>query len=287
MTTSADAVRPAYRPARPGPIAVLTGTIRDVRSRNRLIRYLVVADMKKRGADTILGNVWWILDPLLTMLVYVILVSIILRSTQPAYPLFVFCAVLPWKWFSSSISDATTCITTREKVIKQVAFPKIVLPVAATVSGLVSFAFGMIPLTAMMVVLYPSYITPWLLAIPIVAAVQAGLTLALTILVAGLTVFYRDIGNLAGHLLRIWFYLSPALYGSSQIESLAANHKELYTLYNLNPFAGIFESYHDLIYYGQPPTWDMLGLVLVESLVLLVVAVLVFRRLEPSFAKVI
>jgi ABC-type polysaccharide/polyol phosphate export permease len=87
--------------------------------------------------------------------------------------------------------------------------------------------------------------------------------------------------------LRIWFYLSPALYGSSQIESLAANHKELYTLYNLNPFAGIFESYHDLIYYGQPPTWDMLGLVLVESLVLLVVAVLVFRRLEPSFAKVI
>lgn len=266
---------------------MLVGTVRDIRSRHRLIRYLVAADLKKRGADTILGNVWWILDPLLTMLVYVILISIILRSTQPAYPLFVFCAVLPWKWFSSSISDATTCITTREKVIKQVAFPKIVLPVAATVGGMVSFAFGMIPLAAMMILLYPSYITAWLLAIPVVAVVQASLTLALTILVAALTVFYRDIGNVAGHLLRVWFYLSPALYGSAQIQSLATKHQELYAIYNLNPFAGLFESYHDLIYYGQPPAWDALGLVLIELLVLLVVAVLVFHRVEPSFAKVI
>lgn len=287
MTTSPDAIRPAYRPARPGPLATLVGTAQDVRSRQRLIRYLVGADMKKRGADTILGNVWWILDPLLTMLVYVILISIILKSTQPAYPLFVFCAVLPWKWFAASLSDATTCITVRDKVIKQVQFPKIVLPVAATASGVVSFAFGLVPLGAMLVLLYPGYLSPWLLLIPVVAAVQLLLTLGLTILVAALTVFYRDIGNLTGHALRIWFYLSPALYGASQIESLATNHKEIYTIYNLNPFAGLFESYRNLIYYGQPPTWDLLGLVVVEALVLLVVAVLVFRRLEPTFAKVI
>ena len=130
-----------------------------ISTHRRLIRYLVAADMKKRGADTILGNVWWILDPLLTLLVYVVLVTIILHSTQPAYPLFVFCAVLPWKWFSASIADATTCIATREKVIKQVAFPKIVLPVAATMGGVVSFIFGLIPLGAMMLLLYPSYIS--------------------------------------------------------------------------------------------------------------------------------
>jgi ABC-type polysaccharide/polyol phosphate export permease len=139
----------------------------------------------------------------------------------------------------------------------------------------------------MMLLLYRDYITPWLLLIPVVAVVQYVLTLGMAIAASALTVFYRDIGNVAGHALRIWFYLSPALYGSEQIQSLATKHPEIYTIYNLNPFAALFESYRNLIYYGQPPTWGMLGLVLIEAIVILLVAVLVFRRLEPSFAKVL
>ena len=287
MAQNLEAVRPAYRPVRPGPLETLLGTVRDISSRRRLIAYLVRADLKKRGADTLLGNLWWVLDPLLTMLVYVILVSIILRSTLPSYPLFIFCAILPWKWFTSSIMDAVTCITTRERVIKQVHFPKIVLPVAATVGGVANFAFGLIPLGVMMVLLYRDNITPWLLLIPVVAVVQYVLTLGMAIAASALTVFYRDIGNVAGHLLRIWFYLSPALYGTDQIERLAADHPQLFFIYNLNPFAALFESYRNLIYYGTAPTWGMLGLVLVEALILLVISVLLFRRLEPAFAKVL
>lgn len=282
-----DAVRAAYRPVRPGPLATLRSTAADIVTHRRLIGYLVRADLTKRGADTVLGNVWWILDPLLTMLVYVILVSVILQSTQEAYPLFIFCAILPWKWFSSSIGDAVTCVTTREKVIKQVRFPKVVLPVAATVGGLVSFMFGLVPLGVMLVVLFPAHVTAWILLLPIVALVQFVLTFALCLLGAAVTVFYRDIGLLAGHLLRIWFYLSPALYSSDRIQTIAVNHPQLYTIYTLNPFAGLFESYRDLIYYGRAPEWGLLGLVLVESAVLVVVSVIVFRRLEPSFAKVL
>jgi lipopolysaccharide transport system permease protein len=287
MSVTSDAIRRAYRPPRPGPLATLVETVRDIRSRRRLIEYLVRADLKKRGADTLLGNVWWVLDPLLTMLVYVILVAIILKSSTPAYPLFIICAILPWKWFSSSISDAVMCVVSKDKVIKQVRFPKIVLPVAATVGGLVSFLFGLIPLAVMMVLVFPSYISPWLLAIPLVAAVQFVLTFAVCVLAAALTVFYRDIGNLAGHLLKIWFYLSPALYGSDRIATLAQHDPQLFSIYELNPFAGLFESYRNLIYYGKPPTWDLLLVVLGESAILVVIAVLVFRRLEPSFAKVI
>jgi len=287
MASQTDAVRATYRMARPGPLATLKGTVRDVLSRRRLIQYLVRADLKKHGADTLLGNVWWILDPLLTMLVYVILIAIILRSNREAYPLFIFCAILPWKWFSSTIGAAVTGITTRELIIKQVNFPKIVLPIAITAGGVVSFIFGLVPLLAMLVFFYPSHVSVWLLALPIVAAVQLVLTLALAIIVSALTVFYRDIGNLAGHLLRLWFYLSPALYGTDQLDKLASEHPSLFSLYELNPFAAIFESYRNLIYYGQAPTWNLLGLVVLESLVLLVVSVLVFRRLEPSFAKIL
>ena len=281
--------RPAFRDASdsPGPLTLLRRAIAEVASRRRLIRYLVAAEMKKRGSDTVLGNIWWILDPLLQMVVFVVFVTIIAQRPAPDYPLFIFAAILPWKWFSTSIAGAVTSVTVRERIIKQVNFPKIVLPIADVFSGVASFAFGLIPLAGLLIVFYPTHISAWLALIPVIAVVQLLLTLGLAIIASSITVFFRDLGNVATHALRIWFYLSPALYGSDQIAELSKNHPQLFQLYNLNPFAAIFESYRNVIYYGQAPTWGLLGLVLVESIVLLVCSVLIFRRLEPSFAKVI
>ena len=92
---------------RPRPLALIRTGFDELFSRRRLIRYLVQADLKKKGADTLLGNIWWVIDPLLQMLVYVILVSVIFDKTVPGgdYPLFIFCAILPWKWFTSSVND--------------------------------------------------------------------------------------------------------------------------------------------------------------------------------------
>ena len=128
MSSASNAIRTAYKPPRPGPIATLRETVSEVLSRRRLIMYLVRADLKKHGSDTLLGNIWWILDPLLTMLVYVVLISVILQTKREAYPLFIFCAILPWKWFSGTTVESTRSIIGREKIIKQVHFPKIVLP---------------------------------------------------------------------------------------------------------------------------------------------------------------
>ena len=124
------------------PRRLIGEAITDIRSRQRLVRYLVQADVRKRGADTLLGNVWWVLDPILQMAVYVVFVTIVAPRTTPDYPLFIFAAILPWKWFTSSISDATSSIVSNDTLIKQIQFPKIVLPTAAVVAGVVSFAFG-------------------------------------------------------------------------------------------------------------------------------------------------
>ena len=127
----------------PGAIGLIREAIADVRSRRRLVRYLVAADMHKRGADTLLGNFWWVLDPLLQMVVYVVLVTLIARGHGiEHYPLFIFAAILPWKWFTASVTDATTSVASQDRLIKQIQFPKIVLPVAATTAGVVGFAFG-------------------------------------------------------------------------------------------------------------------------------------------------
>jgi ABC-type polysaccharide/polyol phosphate export permease len=272
---------------RPGPLGLLGVAASDVWSRRQLIRYLVSADLKKKGRDTLFGNVWWILDPLLQMAVYVVLVSIIFKRSEDDYALFIFAAILPWKWFSSAIGDAILSVSGQDKLIKQVQFPKLVLPVAAILAGIVQFAFGMIPLGALLVLLYPDRISVALFLIPVVAFVQLIFTLALGILAAALNVFFRDIGNLSRHALRLWFYLSPALYGAAVIDEIAGSHQYIAQAIKINPFYAILNGYRSVIYYGEAPDWLALGSVLGVSIAFLVVSLWFFKRVEPTFAKVL
>ena len=266
----------------------MKGGIQDVLSRRRLIAYLVRADMRKAGTDTLLGNLWWLLDPLLQMLVYVIFVGIILgRGSIQDYPLFVLCAILPWKWFSEAVGEGTAAVVSRERLIKQIYFPKLVLPVATTSAGVVSFAFGLIPLFAITALFYGSRLSPWVLLIPIVAFVQLVFSMAFGVFLSATNVFYRDVGNLSRHLLRMWFYLSPALYSAEQVKSLTKNNPILGDIFAINPWTIMFTAYRDLIYYGRAPEWRPLGILLIVSVFLTLGAILYFKRVEPSFAKVL
>ena len=291
MTTTLDTPVASYGGGRPNALRLILSGLTDIWSRRRLTRYLVQADLSKHGADTILGNVWWILDPLLQMGVYVVFVTLLVGGRSDVanedYPLFVFAAILPWKWFSSAINDSILSVVARERIIKQVHFPKIVLPVAATVSGIVNFAFGLIPLVVMILLFYRDRLAWTLVLIPLVAVVQFAFTLGLAILASAINVFFRDVGNVARHVLRLWFYLSPALYSAAQVSKVSANHPEVAVVFGLNPFSILFEAYRAVIYEGRPPSWAGLLVLLVLSLALLAVCTYVFKRLEPSFAKVL
>ena len=299
MSASSE-VPAAFRNAagNPGPVTLVREGIADVRSRRRLVRYLVQADIRKRGADTLLGNIWWVLDPLLQMAIYVVFVTIVARGSQaPDYPLFIFSAILPWKWFSASITDATVSIVSQDQLIKQIQFPKIVLPVAATTAGIVSFAFGTVAL-GMLMIFFSDRITPWLVFIPVIAAVQFVFTLACSLLVAAGNVFFRDLGNVVGHLLRLWWFLSPGLYSLATLDDIPffKERPPLSALANANPFAILFEAYRAVIYGSTvkpfappsgPPNLVALAILLVASTILLALTTNVFKRLEPNFAKVI
>ena len=201
----------------PGSLGLIADGIRELLSRRRLIQYMVRADIRKSGADTLLGNVWWVVDPLIQMLIYSVLVTLIFDRQVEDYGLFVFSAILPWKWFEATVKDGVSAITSQERLIKQIYFPKLVLPVAAVSAGIVNFAFGLIPLVGLTILLYGHRLSPWLLLIPVVAAVQLVFSLSVAIALSAANVFYRDVGNLARHLLRFWFYLSPTLYSPAVI----------------------------------------------------------------------
>jgi ABC-type polysaccharide/polyol phosphate export permease len=280
---------PSYRTssARKGILGSVGEAVSEIRGRRRLIRYLSQAELKKKGTDTFFGNVWWVLDPLLQMAVYVLLVTVIFARSQPAYPLFIFAAILPWKWFTTITTDSIQSVSGQDKLIKQLQFPKIVLPAATMITGVTEFAFGLIPLGGMLLIMYPSYISITLLWIPVIAAVQFTFSFGFGLILAGLNVFFRDVGNLARHVLRLWFYLSPALYGADTVTGLSKSHPTIERIMMLNPFYAILNSYRNVVYYGKPPDFAGLGLVMLGSLLLLVIATMLFKRLEPAFAKIL
>ena len=288
MSATADAPAHFRRGAtRPGPIGLLREAVVEVTQRRRLIRYLVQADIRKKGADTLLGNLWWVLDPLLQMAVYVVLVSVVFNRGVEDYPLFIFAAILPWKWFQSTVQDAITSVTGADRLIRQIQFPKLVLPLASAGAGVVNFLFGLIPLAALMLILYRDRLSVALVLIPLIAVVQFFFNVAIAVGLAALNVFYRDVGNLSRHFLRLWFYLSPGLYAIEDLRNATAGVPVIGQLLLANPFAILFTAYRDVIYYERAPDWAGLGALLLGSLVLLSLTTLLFKRVEPSFAKVL
>jgi lipopolysaccharide transport system permease protein len=271
--------RPAIR--RRGVLGLIADGLRDLVSHRRLIRYLVGAELKRTHADTVLGQIWWILDPLLQMAVYYVLVEIIFKRNVPDYPLFLFSAILPWKWFSTTINEGTLSVTGRQSLIRQLSFPKIVLPTAAVAAEAMSFIFGL-GAFAIVYLFYLDRLSAWVLALPVIAAIQLVFTLALTIAFSAANAFYRDIQNVLRHALRMWFYLSPALYSLDVI----TDHRFRQIL-QLNPFAVFFESYHAVTWGTSAPNWHGLALIFGASVILLLVAIAFFKRVEPAFARIL
>lgn len=272
---------PRVKTARRGVLSLAMEGLRDIAQRRRLIRYLVGADLKRTHADTIFGQLWWIFDPLLQMAVYVVLVQVIFQVRIPDYPLFLFAAILPWKWFATTINDATMSVVNRQTLIRQIQFPKVVLPTAAVVAGTVSFAIGLIAL-GIVYVFFLDRLSLWVVLLPVVAAVQLVFTLALALSLSAINAFYRDVQNVLRHLVRLWFYLSPGLWTIHDIDNPTAR-----MLLSLNPFTPLFESYRAITWGTQAPDWGGLLYVLIVSCLLLAFGLALFKRVEPAFARIL
>ena len=281
MTARTPAASARSKASPSGLIGLALGGIRDIRARRNLVRYLVSADMKRTHADSLIGQVWWILDPILQMAVYWVMVSVIFQKKTPDYALFLFAAILPWKWFSTTLNDSALSVVGRQGLIRQLPFPKIVLPVSTTVAGTVSFGYGLIAF-AFVYLGFLDRLSFWVLTIPLIAAVQFVFTLAMAIMVSALNAFFRDVQNILAHGLRLWFYLSPALWSMEQIQN-----PTLQKLMLLNPFTTLFESYRAVTWGTTAPNWTALGVLLVVSLVFLVLSIAMFKRVEPAFARIL
>jgi ABC-type polysaccharide/polyol phosphate export permease len=254
--------------------------------RRRLVWYLTMSEIRNKGSNSLLGNLWWFLDPALQLFVYFLLVSVIFKQGQPAILLFLSAAIIPWKWFSSALGSATNSVRGKEGVMRQIAFPHIVLPAASILASLANFAFALLPVGALYL-LYPDRLTPWALAIFPVAVVQLLWTIPLAIAISAVAVFFRDISNFIPHILRIWFYLSPALIPLEDLQAAGDKYPWFGFVVNANPFTWIFSGYRNALYDGRSPEWVPLGILTVASIPAILLSIYFFRRASPLFVKVL
>jgi len=249
-----------------------------------LIQSLVVRDLKARYRGSVLGFFWSFANPLLLLLIYTFVFSVVLPGYRPEeiqpYALFMFCGILPWTWFSSSLSEASNVLISGGNLIKKVLFPAEVLPIVSVLANMVHFAFGLPILVAFLIYYRLPLNAAELVWFPVVVFTQLLLTLSLALIVSSLTVHFRDLKDLLANLLTFWFFATPIIYPMTLVPGMGK------ALLDLNPFTHLAVSYQEILFYDGPfGHWKWLLALLVASVGLFLFGYFVFDRLRDSFAE--
>jgi lipopolysaccharide transport system permease protein len=252
-----------------------------------LIRSLVARELKARYRGSVLGFFWSFVNPLLLLSIYSFVFTAILpnreESTRP-YALFMFCGLLPWTWFSSSLNEAAGSLISGANLIKKVLFPAEVLPIVSVLANMVHFFLGLIILAAFFVGLHYTPDWPDLIWFPLVVVIQLIFSTGLGLALAALTVHFRDIRDLIANLLTFWFFATPIIY-----PYFMEGVQRWQWLFNLNPFFHLSVSYQEILFFRGSFVDGHLKLLLlfgVASIGVFLAGYWLFDRLRDSFAEV-
>jgi len=244
-----------------------------------LLRMWTLREIKIRYKQSVLGAAWAILQPLVLMLMFTAVFSVIARvpSDGIPYPVFSYTALLPWTFFSTSISFAVPSLVGNMKLVTNIYFPREVLPLASVIAAFVDFSVASTVFLLLMVFYrVPLHLT--LLWVPLLVATQIALILGVVLFASTLIVWYRDIRFVVPLAVQLWMYASPIIYPVSLVP------ERWRALYMLNPMAGLIESYRRTILHGQPPQALYLGWAALVAVALLLLGYRYFKRSEARFA---
>ncbi|MGB8644430.1 MAG: ABC transporter permease [Anaerolineae bacterium] len=256
--------------------------IKELYRYRELMWIWTLREIRVRYKQSILGALWAILQPLSMMLIFTLVFAFLTRVPTDGipYPLFSYVALLPWTFFSTSVSLGFATLVGNMNLVTRTYFPREILPIGSVGASFFDFAIAS-SIFLLMLVWYQVPLT-WAMAwLPLILVVQIFLTLGITLLGASLNVLYRDIRFIVPLGLQIWLYITPVIYPANLIPAW------LRPVYMLNPMAGIINAYRLVILSGQQPGWSDFGLATIESIALFVLGYQVFKRLEMLFADII
>ena len=247
-----------------------------------LLYFLIWRDIKVRYKQTLLGAAWAILQPTLTMIVFSIFFGRLARMPSDGipYPIFSYTALVPWTLFAYGLNQGSNSLVGGANLLKKVYFPRLCMPLAAVLSGVVDFLLAFVMLVVMM--LYfgvpPSFRILWLPLFVLLTLVTA---LAVALWLSALNVHYRDVRFVVPFLLQVWLFATPIAYPSSLLA------EPWRTLYGLNPMVGVVEGFRWALLDVPTAPGPMIGVSVLVTLGLLVSGAYYFRRMEKTFADIV
>ena len=247
-----------------------------------LLYFLVWRDIKVRYKQTALGAAWAVIQPFCTMVVFSLFFGRLagVKSDNVPYPIFAYAALVPWTFFANGLSESSNSLVGSANLIKKVYFPRLAVPAAAVLAGLVDFAVAFVVLCAMMLY-YGVALTANVLWLPLFLLLALATALGAGLWLSALNVQYRDVRYVVPFAVQFWLFATPIAYPSSLLP------EPWRTVYGLNPMAGVVEGFRWALLGTETRPGAMTALSALAALLLLVSGAFYFRRMEKTFADVV
>ena len=258
---------------------IMIKIFKEIYDYREMVFSLVRRDLRGRYKGTVLGFLWTFVNPLLQLIVYTLVFSNILRMGIEKYYIFLFVALIPWIFFSSTATASCEVVIGASNMVKKIYFPREVLPLAYTISSFINMLFSFIVVFVVLIVTGYGVDFVALMYLPIIMVVEFALALGMSLLFSALTVYLRDLQHIMGIVMMAWQFLTPVMYSEEMIP------EEFMAVWRLNPMVSVIVAYRDILYYKQPPHINTLLEATVLGLLLLVIGELMFRLLQRNFAE--
>ena len=253
--------------------------IKELYAYREMIVSLVRKDLRGRYKGSVLGFLWTFITPLFQLVVYTLVFSYILKSNIDKYYLYLFVALIPWIFFSASITGGAASIVAQKDLVKKIYFPRQVIPISYVTSCFVNMLLCFIVIFVVVLFSGIRLSIAGLLCLPVVMVVEYLLALGMALLCSAVTVYFKDLEHILGIISMAWMYLTPIMYDKSIVP------ERFLPVFNLNPMTHIIDCYRAVLYYGQVPELRSLLSSFVLGLVFLAVGWIVFDRLQRHFAE--
>jgi lipopolysaccharide transport system permease protein len=255
-------------------------TLKEIYAYREMIFSLVHRDLKGRYKGSVLGFAWTFVNPLLQLAVYTLVFSVIMRNGIEEYYLYLFVALVPWIFFSTSVTGGATCIRNQSGMVTKIYFPREVIPISHVTSQFVNMLLSMI-VVVVVAILSGRLPNPLAyLCLPLVEIIEYFIALGMTMIVSALTVYFRDLEFLMAVFMMAWQFLTPVMYGIDQVPG------KVIPLFNLNPMTSIIVAYRDILYYGKVPNISTLLSAVLFGVIVMFLGIIVFSKLKRRFAEV-
>jgi len=269
------------RPASFSPRLLVSG-LRDLIHYRDLLLTLTIHRIKIRYKQSLLGIAWAVLQPLLLMVVYTVIFSVVTKVPHGGtpYAVFVYAALLPWTFFSTSITTASTSLVSHNNLITKVYFPREILRLTFVLAALFDFAMASVVLAVLLAIYHVPVTAGIVLVLPLLV-IAFTFALSLSLFLSAFQVRFRDIGIAMALIMQLWMFATPVVYPLSVVP------QRFLTLYSLNPMAGVVENFRQIVLEHAGLNLPVLLPGLLVSLVLLPAAYLYFKTAEATMAAVI